>query len=539
VPLSLIALVVCGVLAAAYFIYGRILSRLFGLTGDAPTPAHTQGDGVDFVPAKPPMLLAQHFSAIAAAGPIVGPILAGAAFGWLPALLWIVLGSIFFGAVHDYSSLVGSIRHKAATIAEIVRIHMGPRAYKFFVAFVWISLLYIITAFTDITSASFVEPSFGGGVATSSVVYLLIGLVLGVALTRWRWSLLVSTLVFVPLVGLAIWYGQAFPIRLSQPSWNFIILVYCGAASLLPMWLLVQPRGYLGGFFLYGTLVAGVVGLFLAGDRVQYPAFIGFTSASGLPLFPMLFVTIACGACSGFHGLVCSGTTSKQVDKETDCRLVGYGAMLLEGLVAVVALSTVMLLPRGSSALAGGPDRIYADGLAHFVRQFGVNPDFARAFALLAFTTFIYDTLDVATRLGRYLWQELTGWSGRAGAVAATVFTLALPAVFVSSRHVDATGKAVPAWKIFWTVFGASNQLLAALTLLGLTLWLRRGRKGLWIVTAVPMAFMMTMTLWALGRLMTPLAVGRWEMVPVVALVLFGLAVLLVAESARVLLTKD
>lgn len=534
-PLALVASVVCAVLLAAYFIYGRILTRLYGLDASVKTPAHVYRDDNDFVPAKPPMLLAQHFSAIAAAGPIVGPILAGAMFGWMPALLWIVLGSVFFGAVHDCSSLVGSVRHKAASIAELVRGQMGGRAYKFFTAFVWLSLVYVITAFTDITAASFADPEFGGGVATSSTVYLFLGLLMGVALAKWKWSLRKATLVFMPLVALSIWYGQSLPIHLSHASWNYLILIYCAVASLLPMWLLVQPRGYMGGFFLYGTLGAGVIGMFLAGDKVQYPAFLGFTSATGMPLFPILFVTVACGACSGFHGLVCSGTTSKQVDKETDCRLVGYGGMLLEGLVAVIALATVMLLPKGSAVLAGGPDRIYAEGLAHFVEQFGLNPDFARSFALLAFATFIYDTLDVATRLGRYMLQELTGWTGLAGGAAGTLLTLALPAVFVSVSLTGANGQPIPAWKMFWTVFGTSNQLLAGLTLLTVSLWLRRTGRNWWI-TGIPMVFMMGMTLWALARLMAPLAHGQWQMVPLVALMLGVLALLLIIESVRALL---
>jgi carbon starvation protein len=333
-PLSLIASLSCVAFLAAFFLYGRALKRIYALDPAVQTPAHALEDGVDFVPAKAPMLLGQHFSAIAAAGPIVGPILAGIWFGWLPALLWIVFGSIFLGAVHDFSSLIGSVRHRARSVAEIVKEHIGPRAYKVFLAFIWLSLVYVITAFTDITSASFTEAQFGGGVATSSTIYLVIGVAMGLCLTKFRMPLWLATLIFVPLVGLSIWFGQATPLLFTgvqkpQLVWNFIILAYCFAASLLPMWILLQPRGYLGGFFLYGALLAGVVGVFLGGDKVAYPAFLGFKSLKGLPMFPMLFVTVACGACSGFHGLVSSGTTSKQVSKETDCQLVGYGGMLL------------------------------------------------------------------------------------------------------------------------------------------------------------------------------------------------------------------
>jgi carbon starvation protein len=239
------------------------------LTEIGSRPPMPSGTGWTTFRPKPPQLLAQHFSAISAAGPIVGPILAGLWFGWLPALLWIVFGSIFMGAVHDYTSLVGSIRHRASSVAEIVREHVGGRAYKFFVAFVWLSLVYVITAFTDITSASFVEPAYGGGVATASTAYLLIGLALGIALTKARVPLWLATLIALPLVGAAIAWGQSFPFHFRttgwirpQLAWNFIILAYCFIASMIPLWLLVQPRGYLGGYFLYGTLLAGIVGSF-------------------------------------------------------------------------------------------------------------------------------------------------------------------------------------------------------------------------------------------------------------------------------------
>jgi len=289
-----------------------------------------------------------------------------------------------------------------------------------------------------------------------------------------------------------IWYGQTIPLMVPaswpirpQLVWNGLILAYCGVASIIPMWLLLQPRGYLGGFFLYATLAAGVLGLLLGGDRIQYPAFLGWTSQRGLPLFPLLFVTVACGACSGFHGIVSSGTTSKQIARESDCRLVGYGGMLLEGFVAVIALSTVMLLSPHDAGTHQSPDRIYAEGLSHFVERVGVPREFARSFALLAFATFIYDTLDVATRLGRYVFQELTGWKGRWGAFWATLATLAVPMMSISWTVRDPAGNIVPAWSVFWTLFGTSNQLLAALTLVTITVWLKRTNRP-WLVSAVP-----------------------------------------------------
>ena len=545
--LTLIAAVVLLLFGAGYAGYSRLLSRRLDLNDSNPTPACTMTDGVDFVPAKAPFLLGQHFSAIAAAGPIVGPILAGLYFGWLPTLAWIVLGAIFIGAVHDFSSLVGSVRHGANSVAQIVQRYIGRRAYGLFLAFIWLSLVYVITAFLDLTSSSFAEAEHGGAVATSSILYLGLAVLMGIGMTRFKISLKAATPVFLLLVGLVIWMGPSIPIRLPAIAgikpvllWDGILLGYCFLASILPIWLLLQPRGYLGGAFLYISLIFGLVGLALGGVRVQYPAFIGFTSTRGMPLFPMLFVTVACGACSGFHGLVCSGTTSKQVAKEGDCRPVGYGGMLLEGLVALVALSTVMMLSPGDPATKLSPDRIYAQGLASFVQQFGIKPSLATAFVLLAFATFIFDTLDVATRLGRYILQELFGWQGRWGRSAATLATLALPAWFVTVTATDAAGKVIPAWQVFWTVFGTSNQLLAALTLLGLSIWLKKSGKP-YGYAAIPGVFMMGMTLWALGTLLKgwfeKFSAGMGAVldpVGVASLLLMGLALTLLAEGLKI-----
>jgi len=549
--LFLIALASCVLFLAGYLLYGRLIAKWFELSPDRTTPAHAMSDGVDYVPAKASLLLGQHFSAIAAAGPIVGPILAGLWFGWLPALLWIVFGAIFLGAVHDFSSLVGSVRHQARSIVEIVRDHLGPRAHLLFMGFVWLSLIYVIIAFTDLTSASFVEPTYGGGVASSSLLYLIAAVLMGICLSKLRMPLWLASCLFVPLVGLIIWFGQLFPVTLPalgpfrpQLVWNGVILGYCVIASVIPMGILLQPRGYLGGFFLYITLLAGVLGLFLGGDPIRYPAFLGFRSLQGFPLFPMLFVTVACGACSGFHGIVSSGTTSKQINREPDCHLVGYGGMLLEGLVAVIALSTVMVLAYGDPATQQSPDRIYANGLSHFVERFGIHREFARSFALLAFATFIYDTLDVATRLGRYLFQELTGWAGKGGRIGATFCTLALPALCVSLTVKDASGSVIPVWKIFWTIFGTSNQLLAALTLLTITLWLKQSGKPWW-VSAIPAAFMLTMTLWSLVLLAKPwiatLLGGRWmiDWIALIALVLLALAAAVIVEALKVLTSSQ
>ncbi len=536
--LTLLALAACACFGVAYLTYSRFLSRYTQLSDKKPTPAVTKNDGEDYVPAQASMLLGQHFSAIAAAGPIVGPILAAVWFGWLPALLWIVFGAIFFGAVHDFSSLVASIRHDAKSVAEVIKEHMGPRAYTLFLAFIWLSLIYVITAFTDITSASFAEAEYGGGVATSSLLYLALAVAMGFLLRSGKMRLRTATFVFIPLVALAIWFGQAVPARLPdimgirpQVTWNWLLLAYCWVASITPMWALLQPRGYLGGFFLYIVLAAGLFGIFLGHEHVNYPAFLGWNAANGMPLFPMLFVTVACGACSGFHGIVSSGTTSKQVAKETDARLIGYGGMLLEGVVAVIALATVMMLSPLDPLVKAQPDRIYASGLAAFVEHFGIPRHAAMSFVLLAFATFIYDTLDVATRLSRYILQELLGWSSDKGKHAATAASLLLPAIFISITLRDASGNIVPAWKMFWTVFGTSNQLLAGLTLMGLTLWLKREGKAWW-PTGIPAVFMLGMTMWSLVFMIkNRFSSGAWfDPMGWVAVVLAVLALCLVSH---------
>ena len=542
ISLSLVACIVGGIFLLAYFTYGRFLSRRLDLSDQRKTPACQINDGIDYVPAEKKFLLSQHFSAISAAGPIAGPIIAAVWFGWLPVLLWIVGGAIFLGAVHDFSSLVGSVRHRATSIVDMVKDLVSPRGYLLFSIFVWLSLMYVITAFADLTSSSFANPELGGGVATASVLYLGIGVAMGIALYKFNMKLGPATAIFIPLVVAAIWFGQFIPLNMPaalgfspQQLWNFVLLAYCFIASIVPVWVLLQPRGYLGGFFLYGTLLAGIVGIFIGGETVQFPAFLGFTSERGLPLFPILFVTVACGACSGFHGIVSSGTTSKQIEKETDCRMVGYGGMLLEGVVALVALSTVMMLAKTDSLVSASPDRIYAEGLSRFVSHFGVPISFARSFALLAFTTFIYDTLDVATRLARYILQEVMGWKGSKGRIAATLISLVIPLICVSLQMTDANGSVIPAWKMFWTVFGTSNQLLAALTLMMITLWLVRSGKPAWM-SGLPMVFMLAMTLWSLWIMMRPLLTGllagavTFDLIGIIAAALFVLAAMLMIE---------
>jgi carbon starvation protein len=569
--LLVVLLPAAAVLAVAYVTYGRLLARLFRLDPAVATPAVTLRDDVDYEPIPPQLLLGQHFSAIAAAGPIVGPILAGVAFGWLPALLWILGGSILVGGVHDFAALVASVRHHARSIAEVVRDHMSRRSYVLFLAFVWIALVYIIVAFTDITAASFVGRQqlengasvSGGGIATSSLLYLVLPMIMGACLRFGRLPLWAATAIFLPLVGVAIWAGQQIPFDLAQTLgtgdataqkiWGVLLLAYCLVAAMVPMWLLLQPRGHLGGCFLYVALAGAAIGL-VASDRslaplfggdatIRYPAFTGWQAQNGQPLVPMLFITIACGACSGFHSLIASGTTSKQLRRETDARPIGYGTMLLEAMVAVVSLCCVMVLAADSPLTRQSPNFVYALGMGRFLEIVGVPTAIGVSFALMAFTTFVYDTLDVCTRLGRYIIQELTGLSGRAGGWLGTALTAGVPVVFLLRPNVDANGNAVPAWRMFWSLFGASNQLLAALTLLGVTVWLWRTRRAawVWLVTGLPTAFMYVMSTWALAAMTLPRFHAEGgvtfpaDPVPWAGLVLLALAAVMLVEAIRAL----
>jgi len=558
-------------LAGAYFIVGRYLAQLFGLRNEPCTPAHLKRDGLDYEPARASYLLPQHFSAIAAAGPIVGPILAAMYFGWGPAWIWIIVGSIFIGGIHDFTALVASVRHGGRSVAEIVRAYMTPRAHKLFLIFIWCALVYVIVAFTDVTAGTFVQAgsregaeAAGPAVATSSTLYLMLAFVMGIALRFTSLGPVRAKLIFLPLVAVAIIVGPWLPLDLGklmpgagqqevQQVWGYILLGYCFVAAMVPVWLLLQPRGELGGYFLYIVMIVGVLGAIvgaLTGSfSIQAPVFNGWNGkdpfGGALPLMPILFITVACGACSGFHSIVASGTTSKQLDRELDARPVAYGGMLLEGFFACLSLTTLMILSPAQQK--GSADAVYANGIASYAAQLirpfvpaGRDPfDILYQFALLCFATFVFDTLDACTRLARYVLMELSGWTTRRQAVVATLLCLILPAIAIALPRINVEGKSLPLWKVFWNIFGSSNQLLAALTLLGVTVWLARKRMAYWL-TLIPAVFMMLVTLWSLVLMLDPY-VALWRsgkpiqlihhLQFIIILTLIGLAVWLVIEA--------
>lgn len=511
--LAVLAIVFLFWLVFGYFAYGRWIARQFRLDDARETPANAVNDGEDFVPTKPFYLFGQHFSAIAAAGPIAGPIIACQAFGWLPCLLWIALGVVLIGAVHDFSTLASSVRHGAQSIAEIAREKLGNGAGRAMMAFIWIALIYVIVAFTDITAGTFVSGteelagtgSFnaGGAVAFASIAYLGLSIVLGLVEKYLKPPLWLSTVIFVPATFALSFIGTKFStlFLLDHTSWAILILLYCIVGSLVPVWALLQPRGYLGGFVLYTAIAVGVIGIFFGGYTIEQPTFKSWDigGMTGM-LFPFLFVTIACGACSGFHGLVCSGTTSKQIDKESDTHSIGYGAMLAEGFVAFIALVTIMIIT-SEAAKGVPPGKIYGNGIGEFLTILigKENLPIAVTFGAMAFSTFVFDTLDVSLRLGRYIVQELFGLKGKIGAGIGTLATIAVPFVCVLIAPKGS-------WNDFWTLFGASNQLLAALSLLSITAWLYQARQRI-AFTLLPMLFVLAITLWAL----TSLVIGNFR----------------------------
>ncbi|MEE9133554.1 MAG: carbon starvation CstA family protein [Gemmatimonadota bacterium] len=538
----------------AYRVYGGWMSRVFGLDDRHVVPAEGQFDGVDHVPAKTQVLLGHHFASIAGAGPIVGPILAGLFFGWIPALIWIIVGSILVGGVHDFGSTIASVRHKARSVAELAKQYITPRAYKLFLAFIWLALIYVIVVFMDLTAATFVEVEMNGsGVAISATLFVGLALVMGYLTFSRGLSLKTGTLVFLPLLLLAIWVGDALTVQggllpaiggSEKNSWNLVLLIYCLIAAITPVWILLQPRDYLSSWLLYlsvlgagaGLLVGGVTGAAAVTRNWPGIVFPGEVRALGVvplgPLFPILFITVACGACSGFHSIVASGTTSKQIRCETDTRRVGYGAMLIEGVVAVIALGTVMILPFGAEAFGKNPISVYAGGIGQFLSTLGIPARFGAHFGLLALSTFLLTTLDTCTRLGRYVMQEAFGWAKNDAKSRfwATVVTLALPAALVFATYTDpVTGVVQPAWRAIWPVFGATNQLLAALALLAITLWLKRTGRA-WAFAGVPMAFMLVMTMSALVLLIFQ---EGPQLIRVISLALFVLGLMLSIEAAR------
>ncbi|HBA61645.1 MAG TPA: carbon starvation protein A [Elusimicrobia bacterium] len=530
--MAIFAILTAALLWAGYRYYGSYLERSYSLAPDEPVPANMQTDGVDYVPTNKYVLLGHHFSSIAGAGPIVGPVIAAAAFGWLPAIIWVVAGTVFIGGLHDFSSLVISLRHGGKSISEIARKYINNRTYKLFLLFTWLTLMYVVAVFADITADAFAKEA---AVAQSSLAYILVAIVFGWALYKARLNLTVATAAALAVLGAAMYFsfGSQF-LAASKGSWVWLLMAYCFAASILPVWFLLQPRDYLSSYLLYASLFIGLVGVLFGGHVIAYPAFKTFHDPAIGGLVPFLFITVACGAVSGFHSLVASGTTSKQLSRAADARFIGFGGMALEAVVAMIALATIMMLAPGDALAGAAPAQVYAAGLGRFSTLLGINPESGRVFGLLVISAFMLTTLDTATRIARYIFQELTGLGNSLAARSfATAACVALPVVLLNVTLTGPDGATVPAWKFIWPLFGVTNQLLAALALAIIYIWARRtGVKRTWPILA-PAIFMCLMTVWALAAML-----GRsgLNLITAIGGVLLALALTVIFESARAVL---
>lgn len=504
----IILLVAAAAFALAYRCYCVRLERLTNVDPSRPTPANAMRDGIDYVPAPAPILLGHHFSSIAGAGPIVGPVLA-AAYGWGPVALWIVIGAIFIGGTHDFMALIASARHHARSMGEVIQLTLGSTGRILFLLFCWAALTLVIAIFAQLAAKTFVESP---AAAMSSALYLLLALAFGLLIYRIGLPLGRVTTAFLPLLVLSVWLGLRFPLTFPstgmqifglsfspQTLWLLILAIYICVASIAPVWILLQPRDYLSSFLLYGLMFAGIIGICVARPALQLPVFTSWQQPKVGALFPMLFVTVACGAVSGFHSLVASGTTAKQLANERDARPVGYGAMLIEGVLAIIALITAAALSQADYArLISNPIDVFSRGIGSFTAALGLNPEHGRTFAQLAVSAFVLTTLDTATRLNRFCLQELFARRNPDGSLHSSLLDRYSSTLICTAAALALalSGEA----NTIWPVFGASNQLLAALSLLAVTVWLFHLRKPLRF-TLAPVIFMFAVTLSALAEL--------------------------------------
>ena len=506
------------ILVLGYIFYGGWLAKQWGVDPKRTTPAHELEDGNDYVPAKAPVLMGHHFSSIAGAGPINGPIQA-AVFGWVPVMLWVLIGGIFFGAVHDFGALFASVRNKGQSIGEVIAESIGSRAKKLFLTFSYLTLILVVAAFASIVANTFkatytesgaldeVASAANASTAMISILFIIIAIIFGMMVYRRNASLVVSTVVGVAAIVVCMVVGYNWhPIYLNGSTWMVIVGIYIAVASVTPVWILLQPRDYLSSFLLYGMMIIAVVGIVGAHPTLSIPAFTGFIDkaeyGSGVSLgsmFPALFVTIACGAISGFHSLVGSGTTAKQLDKESDAQPIAYGGMLIECALALISLCAVGYIwseyvPNGITT----PTAVFATGIS---RMCATIPFLAGAenviyaMLILAVSAFCLTSLDTATRLARYMFQEFWLEPGQTWKDA-TGFKRVLTNPYVATLITVVLGIALgmTGYAKIWALFGAANQLLAALGLLAVAAWLgTMGKNNKMFL--FPMAFMLIVTI--------------------------------------------
>ena len=523
----------------AYIAYGRYLAQFVELDDAQETPAHKYEDGQEYVPAKKPVLLGHHYSSIAGGAPIVGPITAAFIWGWVPAVLWVAIGNPLLGAVHDFTSLSSSIRHEGKSIGYIIGQYVGERGKNMLLWFAFLLIILVVGVFALVISVVFnAYPE----AATAGIIYIGLALVFGVWLYQFNLSFIGGTVIFVAGVFGSVWVGIEYPVAFfgehaadvfvlggeTAPffipeildsanigAWLLVILVYGGAASVLPVWLLLQPRDYLSSFLLYtgvgGALLAVIVGTFITGLDATHEgaaldlditlsAWYGFFGGDSpfadtlplMPLFPLLFITIACGTISGFHSLVSSGTTAKQLDKESDARLIGYGGMLGEGLLAAVAISAVVIIaiPAGTGGIGLALPN-FALGGGAILTALGVPFSVGEVFMALVLSAFLLTSMDTACRLGRYMIEEVIATPETSVQEIGANRFVNTSVIVVAAFLLVASGR----WEDLWTLFGGANQLLAAMALLTVTIWIANWDESKQLIsTGVPLVLMATIT---------------------------------------------
>lgn len=489
---TLVIVLVAGVcLAAGYLFYGRWLAKTWGIDPNAKTPAVTKEDGQDYVPTNGWTVFAHQFSSIAGAGPVTGAIQA-AVFGWVPVFLWIVLGGIFFGAVTDFGALYASVKNEGKSMGLLIEQYIGKTGRKLFLLFCWLFTLIVIAAFADMVAGTFNAYTVVDGVSqlsdaakpngaagSISLLFIVFAVVFGLIQKKFKltgWKQVVVGLICT-VAAFAI--GMACPITATKDTWSYLTFAYIFLAAVLPMWLLMQPRDYMTTFMFAGMILGAVIGLLVAHPKMNLPAFTGFHNDTLGDLFPILFVTVACGAVSGFHSLVSSGTSSKTISNEKDMLKVGYGAMILESLLAILALCVAgAAAAADGTAASGTPFQIFSSGVAGFFEMFGIPVYAAQCFMTMCVSALALTSLDSVARIGRMSFQELfsvddmehaEGWRKVfCNKYFATVLTLACGFILTKIGYAN-----------IWPLFGSANQLLSALVLITLCVFLKvTGRKN-------------------------------------------------------------
>ena len=555
----LIMVIAIVVLGGAYLFYGRWLAKTWGIDPNAKTPAYELEDGVDYEPADTNVVFGHQFASIAGAGPINGPIQA-AVFGWVPVLLWVLIGGVFFGAVQDFVSMYASVKNKGRSIGYIIERYIGKTGKKLFLAFCWLFCILVVAAFADVVASTFkgfnaegAQIAANGSVATTSMLFILMAVALGFLIRYAKLNKWVNTGIAIVMLVASVVIGLMAPVFVAGSTWHIIIFAYIFIASVVPVWALLQPRDYLNSYLLIAMILASVVGVFAANPTVNLPAFTSFYVEGTGYLFPILFVTIACGAVSGFHSLVSSGTASKQIKNEKNMLPVSFGAMLMESMLAVISLIAVASFATGAAAEQGytTPAQIFAGGISNFLATIGLPQNVVFTLINLAVSAFALTSLDSVARIGRLSFQELfldeSIEDDKMGPVR-KVLTNKYFSTIITLVFAFLLAKA--GYSSIWPLFGSANQLLSALALLACAVFLKRTNRKGWMLW-IPMGIMVCVTFSALVLTIQKLVValtsgatgalgiGGSALQLVFAVLILALGVVVVVEGIKALSAKN